>query len=706
MSIRTLCILLGLFAINISSAEPLSIESTDRNLKILFITPKSKQQSYAVNDKSTFDNALNKGWLVPADTSTDILLHIWTNQEDIRITSLYAYFTTDAQNCHFNASTHQISPLFHLKHPIDRQNSQFKSQIKSRLIIAEATIKLPHAKQRYFPCLVHNESKIMPELFARQNNSNIWISIVTTKEFLPLYVVIVFYLVLLSFSALFSGLNLGLMSLDLTELKQLKKIGSLKEKVYAKNIYPLRKQGNYLLCTILIGNVLVNSTSTLILGSYLDGIFAAIGSTAIIVIFGEIIPQAFCSRYGLAVGSATRFITYFFMGLTAVVSWPLSKILSWVLGKEIASTYSREKVRELMTQTKGLEEKEMKLIAGALEFKNKRVMDVMTPIGDVFKLDINNVLDFGTFQEIAYMGYSRIPVYEHADHRENLVGMILIQDLVLNDPADNLPVRAIVDYYNRKVAKCLVTDKINQMFERFRQGESHLAFVYTSLSDDNKEAVGIVTLEDIIEELFQSEIKDEADCKRETRKRKAKEALKGKLKTIENKDYNIFVEKNPEKPLISPQVRKALFNFLSSNVRPFTGDFLHTRVLETILKSSEYLKQKLNLAEDDLYLYKLGEECDYFVLILSGNAYVEIGREKLEVEAGIFSYYGVNALVDDISTAKDVLIKTHRNKAYIPEFSLKIKDDCVFFQMSRKEWIQQVFTSQKKSSAASSSFSS
>ena len=97
--------------------------------------------------------------------------------------------------------------------------------------------------------------------------------------------------------------------------------------------------------------------------------------------------------------------------------------------------------------------------------------------------------------------------------------MILIQDLVLNDPADNLPVRAIVDYYKRKVAKCLVTDKINQMFEKFRQGESHLAFVYTSLSEDNKEAVGIVTLEDIIEELFQSDIKDEADCKRETRKR-------------------------------------------------------------------------------------------------------------------------------------------------------------------------------------------
>jgi len=61
------------------------------------------------------------------------------------------------------------------------------------------------------------------------------------------------------------------MSLDLAELELLKKIGSKKEQIYANNIYPLRTRGNYLLCTILLGNVLVNSTSTLILGNYLEG---------------------------------------------------------------------------------------------------------------------------------------------------------------------------------------------------------------------------------------------------------------------------------------------------------------------------------------------------------------------------------------------------------------------------------------------------
>ena len=106
-----------------------------------------------------------------------------------------------------------------------------------------------------------------------------------------------------------------------------------------------------------------------------------------------------------------------------------------------------------------------------------------------------------------------------------------------------------------------------------------------------------------------------------------------------------------------------------------------------------------------MYLYKFGEESDYFVLVLSGNVFVEIGKEKMKVEAGIFSYYGVNALVDDTSTAKEVLLKTHKHKAYVPEFSLSIKDDCVFFQISRKEWLKAVFTSQKKSSSASGTLS-
>lgn len=212
------------------------------------------------------------------------------------------------------------------------------------------------------------------------------------------------------------------MSLDLTELNLLKRVGTKKEKRYAEKIYPLREKGNRLLCTILLGNVLVNSTSTLILGSYLEGIFAAIGSTMLIVIFGEIIPQAVCSRHGLAIGAYTRHITQTMMILMFPISYPLGKMLDFFLGKEIAVFYSRDKVRELMLQAmtnqvvgtggEGIKDQQFKLIEGALEFKSKTVKDIMVPIRDVFSLDINSVLDFDTFKTILYHGYSRIPVYE------------------------------------------------------------------------------------------------------------------------------------------------------------------------------------------------------------------------------------------------------------------------------------------------------
>lgn len=97
-----------------------------------------------------------------------------------------------------------------------------------------------------------------------------------------------------------------------------------------------------------------------------------------------------------------------------------------------------------------------------------------------------------------------------------------MQDLLVNDPADKLPLRSVHGYFKRKIAKCTVDDKLDRMFEKFRKGESHMAFAYANeneKNEENREALGIVTLEDVIEALFQSEIRDESDCKRENKKK-------------------------------------------------------------------------------------------------------------------------------------------------------------------------------------------
>jgi metal transporter CNNM len=154
-----------------------------------------------------------------------------------------------------------------------------------------------------------------------------------TRPAIPVWATIVCLLCLLSLSGLFSGLNLGLMSLTPDDLLVIEAAGTPQDRRYAKRILPVRKHGNFLLCTILLGNVLVNSTTTILLDTLISGGLAVAGATLAIVIFGEIIPQAICSRHGLKVGSQTIVLTKFFMGLTFLVSFPLSKLLDYVLGK-------------------------------------------------------------------------------------------------------------------------------------------------------------------------------------------------------------------------------------------------------------------------------------------------------------------------------------------------------------------------------------
>uniref|UniRef100_A0A915K4M3 CNNM transmembrane domain-containing protein n=1 Tax=Romanomermis culicivorax TaxID=13658 RepID=A0A915K4M3_ROMCU len=225
----------------------------------------------------------------------------------------------------------------------------------------------------------------------------------SAEHYLPLWLQITIILVLLILSGIFSGLNLGLMALDKTELKIILKVGDPREREYAKKIYPIRKSGNYLLCTLLLGNVVVNSTISILFDDLTTGLIAVIFSSLGIVIFGEIVPQAVCSRYGLAVGAYTFWITRFFMVLTFPLSYPISKVLDKALGEEVRQVYNRERLLELIRLSKEEQAadlgtcQEVQIVTGALELSKKTVGEVMTPIGDVFMLSSDVML--GVFKE-------------------------------------------------------------------------------------------------------------------------------------------------------------------------------------------------------------------------------------------------------------------------------------------------------------------
>jgi metal transporter CNNM len=233
--------------------------------------------------------------------------------------------------------------------------------------------------------------------------------------FLPLAVQIICMLVFISLSALFSGLTLGLLGLDKTGLEIVMDGGDEKNAAYARIIYPVRKNGNLLLCTLLLGNTSVNALLSILLADKAGGIIGFIASTFTILIFGEIGPQALCSRYALEIGSKAVPLVRVIMVILYPITKPLSWILDQALGEELTTTYSSSellKMFEIHVKENALDQDTANTMTGALTFKDTRVRQVMTPIANAFMLSMDEKLNFEIIAAIFKTGYSRIPVYE------------------------------------------------------------------------------------------------------------------------------------------------------------------------------------------------------------------------------------------------------------------------------------------------------
>jgi len=228
-------------------------------------------------------------------------------------------------------------------------------------------------------------------------------------------------------SGLFSGLTLGLLGLDMTGLEVV--IGG-SDPIAARNarvIAPVRKKGNQLLCTLLLGNVAVNTVLSILMADIAGGLTGGLVSTAVIVVFGEIIPQASCSRYALQIGAASIPLVNTIMFLFFPLSYPMAMLLDKVLGDEIGNIHSKSEMKrllELHVENGAFDDETGKTMAGALTFKDLEVRTVMTPLEDVYMISIEEVLSFETVAEIFKSGFSRIPVYEIDE--ENICGLLLV----------------------------------------------------------------------------------------------------------------------------------------------------------------------------------------------------------------------------------------------------------------------------------------
>ncbi|XP_048061058.1 metal transporter CNNM2a isoform X2 [Chanodichthys erythropterus] len=544
--------------------------------------------------------------------------------------------------------------------------------------------------------------------------------VVEEKKFLlPFWLQVIFIAMLLCLSGMFSGLNLGLMALDPMELRIVQNCGTEKEKNYAKKIEPVRSQGNYLLCSLLLGNVLVNTTLTILLDDIAgSGLIAVVVSTIGIVIFGEIVPQAICSRHGLAVGANTIFLTKFFMILTFPASYPVSKLLDHVLGQEIGTVYNREKLLEMLRVTdpyNDLVKEELNIIQGALELRTKTVEDVMTPLRDCFMIAGDAILDFNTMSEIMESGYTRIPVYE--GERCHIVDLLFVKDLAFVDPDDCTPLKTITKFYSHPLHFVFNDTKLDAMLEEFKKGKSHLAIVQRvnneGEGDPFYEVLGIVTLEDVIEEIIKSEILDETDLYTDN-KTKKKIAHRDK-----KQDFSAFKPTDNElRVKISPQLLLATLRFLATEVESFSAAQMSEKILLRLLKHPNVIQElkydDKNKKMSEHYLFHRNKPVDYFILILQGKVEVEAGKEGMKFEAGAFSYYGVLALTSSPENKSpprpfglnhsDSLNRSDRMEAvtptlgssnnqlnsflqvYVPDYSVRAASDLLYIKVTRQQY--------------------
>ncbi|CAA6673725.1 unnamed protein product [Spirodela intermedia] len=347
---------------------------------------------------------------------------------------------------------------------------------------------------------------------------------------------------LVMFAGLMSGLTLGLMSLSLVDLEVLVKAGRPRDRANAAKILPVVRNQHLLLCTLLIGNALAMEALPIFLDTLVPAWGAILISVTLILTFGEIIPQAVCSRYGLSVGAKLSGVVRILLLVFFPIAYPINLgLASW---KGAFCTAKKAELKTLVDMHgneagKGgeLTHDETTIITGALELTQKTAKDAMTPILETFSLDINSKLDMNTMGLIMMKGHSRVPIYSGGP--TNIIGLILVKNLITCRPEDEVPVR---DVTIRKFLAFLcsrVADDLPlyDMLNEFQKGHSHMAVVVKQIKDTSttvekstttdkemerlrqqnilddldslpsyppdEEVVGIITMEDVMEELLQ-----------------------------------------------------------------------------------------------------------------------------------------------------------------------------------------------------------
>ena len=321
---------------------------------------------------------------------------------------------------------------------------------------------------------------------------------------------LIILLILLMLSAFFSSAETALTTVNQIRIRNLAEDGNKR----AKKVIKVTGNSGKMLSAILIGNNIVNvaaASLTTSLAYNFGGSMVALASgliTVLILLFGEISPKTFATIHAEKIALIYAPIIDIFMKIMTPVIFVingLSTIVLWILrvdpnAKNRAMTENELRTIVDVSHEDGvIEEEEKEMIYNVFDLGDARAKDVMVPRVHVTFADVNS-----TYEELIEIfredKYTRLPVFEETT--DNVVGTINMKDLLLYENTKEFNIRDIL----REAYFTYEYKAISELLVEMRQASFNIAIVL----DEYGETSGLITLEDILEEIV-GEIHDEYD---------------------------------------------------------------------------------------------------------------------------------------------------------------------------------------------------
>ncbi len=343
---------------------------------------------------------------------------------------------------------------------------------------------------------------------------------------MSLAIELLFLLVLILINAFFASAEMAIVSVNKNRIKLLAQEGKKKAKLLLKLI----EEPNKFLSTIQVAITLAGflasaaAATTLSVGvaSFLERFHVPYGtqiSVALVtlilsyvtLVFGELYPKRMALQYAEKIALFSVKPILYISKISKPFVWLLSASVTFLLkitgvkDGNIEEQYSEEEIKSLLEvghETGLIKEAGKDMIASIFDFDDKLAYEVMTPRTDVYMININDDLaDY--VDELLEERYARVPVYEK--DIDNIIGILYMKDFMIearHHGFENVDIKALL----RKPFFVPESKNIDDLFRELQASKVHIA----ALIDEYGGFVGIVTIEDIIEEVM-GNINDEYD---------------------------------------------------------------------------------------------------------------------------------------------------------------------------------------------------